>query len=688
MYFWYINEISTDYLEVLLSTDAGATFKSLTVLHNKTEWSKILIDLGNSNSSQGIIRFKTYSNYGYSDIGIDEIYVGPPYLAPIIATFESSLTSGMVPCNVNFTDQSTGYVTSWQWDFNGDGIIESTLQNPSYTFEQPGCYTVKLIASNTVSSDTLVKPMLICLNSKASLPYIEKFDDDWKNYLATRDVPSFNWVNAPAKAMYSWSRDDDGVTRGAWNSDDAAYTPAGADGSLHSARFHTYDFMDGYLSGFALYVDFSTLAGNKTLSFYYINPGGTDELNVYLSTNGGTSYGDAISTQTISSSWTKVNVDLGNITSSDGIIVFEVSADLDDTDIGIDELSIQTTGITPVSAQFTSDVTSGTVPLTVKFTDQSSGSPTSWDWDFNNDGVVDSTTQNPSYTFITTGSYTVRLISSKSGSTDSESKLNYILVENPVEAQFTADKTSGIGPVTVAFTDQSTGNPTGWSWDFNNDGIIDATVQNPTYTFNSAGVYTVKLTVSKTNSTDTETKISYITVIEPLNADFVADKITGPAPLTVQFTDLSTGGPTNRIWDFDNDGEQDADTPNPSFTYTTSGTYTVKLEISKPGFVDTEIKTGYIVVTTPTDVDPITTAEKDVNVYPNPAHNWVKVKLDNFGSEKIKLEVLGIQGTIISTIDLTGQDSYEIDFSGYARGIYYLKTITPDQVFVNKLVLQ
>jgi len=91
--------------------------------------------------------------------------------------------------------------------------------------------------------------------------------------------------------MYSWSREDDGVSRGAWNSNDAAYTPAGADGSLHSARFHTYDFMSGYLSSFSLNVDFSSLAGNKTLSFYYINPGGTDTLKVYLSTNGGTSFG-------------------------------------------------------------------------------------------------------------------------------------------------------------------------------------------------------------------------------------------------------------------------------------------------------------------------------------------------------------------------------------------------------------
>ena len=52
-----------------------------------------------------------------------------------------------------------------------------------------------------------------------------------------------------------------------------------------------------------------------------------------------------------------------------------------------------------VAAQFVGVPTTGTAPLEVSFADQSEGDVTSWEWDFNNDGIVDSTQQNPTYEF-------------------------------------------------------------------------------------------------------------------------------------------------------------------------------------------------------------------------------------------------------------------------------------------------
>jgi PKD repeat protein len=82
----------------------------------------------------------------------------------------------------------------------------------------------------------------------------------------------------------------------------------------------------------------------------------------------------------------------------------------------------------------------------------------------------------------------------------------------PPTAAFTADVTSGVAPLTVHFTDQSTGSPTSWAWDFNNDGTVDSTSQNPTYTYTTPGSYTVKLTVSNTGGNDSLTKTDYIGV--------------------------------------------------------------------------------------------------------------------------------------------------------------------------------
>jgi len=66
-----------------------------------------------------------------------------------------------------------------------------------------------------------------------------------------------------------------------------------------------------------------------------------------------------------------------------------------------------------------------------------------------------------------------------------------------VSADFSADPTSGYAPLTVNFTDLSTGNPTSWEWDFDNDGNIDSTESEPPpYQYTSAGTYTVSLTVT------------------------------------------------------------------------------------------------------------------------------------------------------------------------------------------------
>jgi len=64
---------------------------------------------------------------------------------PPTAAFTSDKTSGEIPLTINFTDQTTGNVTSWSWSF-GDGG-DSELQNPSYEYTKVGIYTVVLTAT-------------------------------------------------------------------------------------------------------------------------------------------------------------------------------------------------------------------------------------------------------------------------------------------------------------------------------------------------------------------------------------------------------------------------------------------------------------------------------------------------------------------------------------------------------------
>ncbi len=80
-------------------------------------------------------------------------------------------------------------------------------------------------------------------------------------------------------------------------------------------------------------------------------------------------------------------------------------------------------------------------------------------------------------------------------------------------AEFSAEPTGGVAPLTVAFTDLSTGSaPLTYAWDFDNDGSVDSTSPNPSYTFAAAGTYTVSLSVSNAAGTDSEEKTDYIAV--------------------------------------------------------------------------------------------------------------------------------------------------------------------------------
>jgi PKD repeat protein len=166
-----------------------------------------------------------------------------------------------------------------------------------------------------------------------------------------------------------------------------------------------------------------------------------------------------------------------------------------------------------IIADFTASPTLGTPPLAVQFTDQSAGDITEWAWDFDNDGTVDSTAQNPSHTYDTVGIYTVSLKVTGPAGSDTETKANCIEVGYMI-ADFTASPTSGAPPLAVQFTDQSVGDITGWAWDFDNDGTVDSTAPNPSHTYNTVGEYTVSLEVTGPEGSDTETKTNYIEVAE------------------------------------------------------------------------------------------------------------------------------------------------------------------------------
>ncbi len=104
-------------------------------------------------------------------------------------------------------------------------------------------------------------------------------------------------------------------------------------------------------------------------------------------------------------------------------------------------------------------------------------------------------------------------------------------------ANFSADNTTVLVGGTVNFTDLSSGNPTSWSWNFGDGGT--STQQNPSHVYSSVGDYTVSLTVSNANGSDTETKNAYIHVVNQVTE---CDTLNYPLNGTPTLYQSSNGG--------------------------------------------------------------------------------------------------------------------------------------------------
>jgi PKD repeat protein/C1A family cysteine protease len=243
----------------------------------------------------------------------------------------------------------------------------------------------------------------------------------------------------------------------------------------------------------------------------------------------------------------------------------------------------------PPLANFTASPTTGCEPLRVNFTDLSAGSLPSWEWSFG-DGN-NSTAQNPSHTYYA-GTYNVTLNVTNACGSDTTTRTGYITVKPTPTASFTANVTDGCKPLTVNFTDTSTGaNITAWSWAFG-DGNA-STNQSPVHTYNTTGIYPVNLTVTNAgNCSDVAT--DFVTVRDIPAANFTASPRSGYAPLTVSFTDLSTGIPSGWNWAFGDGGNSTQ--ASPTHTYTAVGKYTVNLTVNNTCGTNTTSKTGYITV--------------------------------------------------------------------------------------------
>jgi PKD repeat protein len=171
---------------------------------------------------------------------------------------------------------------------------------------------------------------------------------------------------------------------------------------------------------------------------------------------------------------------------------------------------VQTGAVAAPTANFALTPAQGSAPLTVAFTDLSSGGPSSWLWEFG-DGQS-SSDANPIHVYSAAGTYDVQLTASNAYGSSSLSSSTAVQVLAPVlpVAEFSATPTAGVAALAVAFSDLSSGDPTSWLWEFG-DGATSA-ARHPSHSYGTPGVYDVSLTASNAAGPSTLLRAGFVTV--------------------------------------------------------------------------------------------------------------------------------------------------------------------------------
>ncbi len=127
--------------------------------------------------------------------------------AGLFAAFAANVTSGASPLAVQFTDQTftsdPGGVTSWAWDFDGDSVVDSTAQNPSWVYATCGTYNVSLTVTdashpaNTLTRTGLIRTDVVqpSFTYAAIAPGVIQFTD----------------TSTPTPTSWAWDLDGDNI---------------------------------------------------------------------------------------------------------------------------------------------------------------------------------------------------------------------------------------------------------------------------------------------------------------------------------------------------------------------------------------------------------------------------------------------------------------------------------------------
>jgi gliding motility-associated-like protein len=449
-----------------------------------------------------------------------------------------------------YTDNSTAAV-AWEWNF-GDLSPANTNQSPSYVFAADGSYTTSLVVTNIFGcTDTSAQVINVLPQPQAGF---------LNTLVCAKDLVTFTDTSTGNPSAWSWDFGDGSpvdanqspthtyLIGGTYNITLIAGNGAGCIDTLqtsitvNSVPVPAFTATSVCLGNVTAFTDFSTDTSPITNYFWDFGDG-----NNSLSTNPNYIYQNP-GTYTVT-------------------LVVTNTHGCDSTITG----TVTVTGI-PI-ADFVYDTVCVGSPTT--FTDISTGSPSSWLWDFG-DSQTGNTGPVIQHTYTTPGNYLASVIvSGGSGCTDQQ--FHVVTVSNTVQAAMLISSPVCMNSV-VNFTDASVVNNatiTGWSWDFGDGSPID-NQQNTSHIYGVAGTYTITLSV--VINTGCVSVATQVLTVNPTPVALFASSSACASQQTI-FTDNSQGTVATWQWDF-GDATASSALQNPSHQYATNGTYIATLIVT------------------------------------------------------------------------------------------------------------
>ena len=467
-----------------------------------------------------------------------------------------------------FNNTSTiagGNISSFAWDFTSDGVIDNATQNPNYTYSQGGNFNCTLHATSDMGcKDSITKAVTVYLNPIA-------------NFTSTTVCNGFATQFTDASTSQN----------GTINSWDWDYTSNGTfDNSAQNANT-IYPASGTY--SVTLQVTSSMGCFGSTTHTVVVNP---NPIVVFTVNNAcaGSNFTFANNSTISNGNIVQSTWNFGDGTNSSQTAPQHSYAAANTYNITLTETSnfgcVSTANQNviaypkPIVNFSAAPVCQSQASVFNNTSNISSGSISSYAWDFTSNGTIDNTTQSPSNTYAQGGNANCTLhATSDKGCVDSATKTITVYF-NPL-ANFTAP--SACYGNTMQFTDASvsqSGNITTWDWDYTSDGSFDNLSQNPNYTYAASGTYLVTLQVQTNYGCMNVIKKSIRVNATPVAAFTVSQQKGCPDNMCVSMLNNSTmqgGSIAHWLWNFgDNSVSSTQNSPVHCFH---SGTFNISLMV-------------------------------------------------------------------------------------------------------------